>query len=249
MKITAIIPTYNEEKHVAQAIESVSFADEILVIDSFSEDKTIEIAKTFDITFLQRKFDDFSSQKNFAIAKAKHQWIFILDADERVTPELRKEILSVLKSKTKKDAYWIFRTYHFMGKKIKYSGWQTDKVIRLFNRDQCKYDGKLVHEEIETSSEIGFLKSKLEHYSYSGFDHYISKLNQYAWFQAKALHKKGKKVNPFHIIVKPAFRFFKHYVLRFGFLDGLPGFMIAVLQAYGVLTRYVKLWLLNRKSN
>jgi len=249
MKITAIIPTYNEEKHIAEAIKSVSFADEIMVIDSFSTDKTVEIAKAFNITFLQRKFDDFSSQKNYAIKKAKYNWVFILDADERVTPELKKEILAVLISKTRKDAYWIYRTYHFMGKKIKYSGWQTDKVIRFFKRDLCKYNGKLVHEEIETKGNIGFLKNKLEHYSYNGFDHYITKLNQYAWFQAKALHKKGKKVNLFHILIKPPFRFFKHYILRFGFLDGLPGFMIATMQAYGVLTRYVKLWLLNRNLN
>ncbi|MCF6288911.1 MAG: glycosyltransferase family 2 protein [Proteobacteria bacterium] len=246
MKITAIIPTYNEEKHIANAIESVSFADEIIVIDSFSTDKTVEIVKESSINLIQRKFDDFSSQKNHAILKAKHQWIFVLDADERVTPKLKEEILQTIKKDSNIVAYWVFRTYHFMGRRIKYGGWQRDKVIRLFKKNECKYDGRLVHEEIETFGKISFLKNKLEHYSYNGFDHYIYKLNQYAWLQAKALHKKGKKVNLFHILLKPAFRFFKQYIIRLGFLDGFPGFVSAFLQAYGVLTRYIKLWLLYR---
>ncbi len=249
MKVTAIIPTFNEEKHIAAAITSVSFADEIIVIDSFSTDKTAKIAKSLDVNFMERQFDDFSSQKNYAISKSKNEWIFILDADERVTPELKKELQETIKSNNDVVAYWIYRTYHFMGKKIKYSGWQRDKVIRLVKKEHCKYDGKLVHEEIETSGKVAFLKNKLEHYSYNGFDHYISKLNKYAWFQAKELQKRGKRPNLFHFLVKPPFRFFSHYIINLGFLDGLPGFMIAILQAYAVLTRYVKLWLLNKNTN
>ena len=142
--------------------------------------------------------------------------------------------------------FYVYRTFYFIGRKIKYSGWQRDKVARLFNRKYCRYDGKLVHETIKANGELGFLKTKLEHYSYRGFDHYISKLNQYAWLQAKQLNQKGKRVTLYHVFIKPPARFAIHYFIRLGFLDGFPGFVIAATQSYGVLTRFIKLWLLRR---
>ncbi len=246
MKITAIIPTFNEEIHIEEAIKSVSFADEIIVIDSYSTDKTVELANKYNVRLIQRVFDDFSTQKNFAIDRATHDWIYLLDADERVTEELQIEILEAVKKPNEFVGFYIYRTFYFIGRKINYSGWQRDKVARLFLKEHCRYNGKLVHETIKADGELGFFKSKLEHYSYRGFDHYISKLNQYAWLQAKQLNDKGKKVNLYHVFVKPPARFFIHYVIRLGFLDGFPGFVIAVTQSYGVLTRYIKLWLLRR---
>ena len=246
-KITAIIPTLNEQIHIADAIDSVSFADEVIVIDSFSTDSTIEIARTKNVRILQREFDDFSSQKNFAIVQANHDWIYVLDADERVTSKLRDEILERVKHPGDFVGFFVYRTFYFIGRKLNYSGWQRDKVIRLFRKEKCKYDGKLVHETINADGEVGYFKNKLEHYSYQSFDHYISKLNQYASLKAKALFKKGKKVTIFHILIKPPYRFISHYILRLGFLDGFPGFIISVTQAYGVLSRYIKLWLMNHK--
>ncbi|MDT0553830.1 glycosyltransferase family 2 protein [Urechidicola vernalis] len=245
MKVTAIIPTFNEEIHIEDAIKSVSFADEIIVIDSFSTDRTVELAEQYDIRLIQREFDDFSSQKNFAIDQAENDWIYLLDADERVTPNLEVEILNALKDPKDFVGFYVYRTFYFGGRKIKYSGWQRDKVARLFNRNFCRYNGNLVHEVIKANGKLGFFKSKLEHYSYRGFDHYINKLNQYAWLQAEQLKRKNKKVNAFHIFVKPIARFFIHYFIRLGILDGFPGFVIAVTQSYGVLTRFIKLWLLN----
>jgi len=246
-KITAIIPTLNEQIHIADAIDSVDFADEIIVIDSFSTDRTIEIARNKNVRILQRKFDDFSSQKNFAIEQASYDWIYVLDADERVTLPLRKEILERVKNPENFVGFFVYRTFYFIGRKLNYSGWQRDKVIRLFRKDKCKYDGKLVHETISAEGEVGYFKNKLEHYSYQSFDHYMSKLNHYAFLKATALFKKGKKVTLFHILIKPPYRFISHYILRLGFLDGFPGFIISVTQAYGVLTRYIKLWLIKRK--
>ena len=246
-KITAIIPTLNEEIHIRKAIESVNFADEIIVIDSFSSDNTVEIAKTQNVKILQRKFDDFSSQKNYAIQQATHNWIYVLDADERVTLELREEILEKVKNPNGFVGFNVYRTFYFIGRRLNYSGWQRDKVIRLFRKDKCKYDGRLVHERIAADGAIGFFKNKLEHYSYRGYDHYIEKLNHYSSLKAKTLFDKGKKVNAFHIIIKPPVRFIIHYIIRLGFLDGFPGFIISVVQSYGVLTRYIKLWLLKRK--
>lgn len=249
MKITAIIPTLNEAIHIEEAIKSVCFADEIIVIDSFSTDDTTAIAQKLGVKIIQREFDDFSSQKNFAIAQAKHDWIFIIDADEKITSELRQELNTLFEQKPTKEAYWFYRINYFMGRQIRFSGWKNDKVIRFFNKKKCKYNGKLVHEEIDVNGETGFIKSKLIHYPYKYFDHYVNKLNKYAWLQAKMLLQENESANAFHFVIKPLFRFINHYILKLGFLDGYPGFVIAVLQSYGVFTRYVKLWLLKRKLN
>ncbi|ARV05205.1 glycosyl transferase family 2 [Polaribacter sp. SA4-10] len=244
-KITAIIPTLNEEIHIKEAIESVKFADEIIVIDSYSTDKTLEIASNYNVKIIKRKFDDFSSQKNFAIDQAKHSWIYILDADERVTTEVEKEILEAVKDPKEFVGFFVRRTFYFCGKRVDYSGFQRDKVIRLFLREHCKYTG-LVHERILTKGKLGFFKHKIDHFSYRNYDHYISKMNHYATIRASELHEKGNKVNIYHVMIKPAARFFIHYIIRLGFLDGFTGFLVAKTQAYGVLTRYIKLWLLNK---
>jgi len=147
-KITAIIPTLNEEFNIEDAIKSVSFADEIIVIDSFSDDRTIEIAKKYKVRIIQRTFDNFSSQKNYAINLAHNNWIYVLDADERINKELRDEILKSVQNPNNDVGFYIYRTFYFFDREIKYGGWQRDKVIRLFRKDKCKYDGKLVHELI-----------------------------------------------------------------------------------------------------
>lgn len=247
MKITAIIPTLNEEDYIEEAIKSVSFADEIIVIDSLSTDRTVEIAKKHPVKLISRKFDDFSTQKNFAIAQASHAWIYILDADERVTPEVEKEILETVKNPGNHVGFYIGRSFYFLEKKINYSGWKRDKAIRLFLKEHCRYDGRLVHEVIKTNGSLGFFKNKIDHYSFRSYDHYISKQNQYSWLQAKQLHAKGKKVNLYHVLIKPPVRFFIHYFIKLGFLDGFEGFVIAKVHAYGVLSRYLKLWMLRKK--
>lgn len=245
-KVTAIIPTFNEAVNIKEAIASVSFADEILVIDSFSTDNTVQLAEALGATVIQREFDDFSSQKNYAIAQAKNDWIFVLDADERISDSLKNEIGVVLES-PEKSAYSIRRENYFAGKKIKYSGWQTDKVVRLFNRKYAKYNGRIVHEEIETSGELGQLNNVLTHYTYRDYNHYFQKINHYSELKATELYTKGKKATVFHFIFPPLFRFISHYLIRLGFLDGFPGFMIARIQSYGVFIRYNKLWLKNKK--
>ena len=244
-KITAIIPTLNEEIHIKDAIKSVHFADEIIVIDSFSTDKTLEIAEKMNVKIIKRKFDDFSSQKNFAINQAKNEWIYILDADERVTPEVEKEILEAVKKPNDFVGFFVRRTFYFAGEKINYCGWQRDKVIRLFLKEHCSYSG-VVHETIKTSGELGFFKNKIDHFGYRNYDHFIAKIHQYGELKAAELHKRGKNVNLFHILIKPPARFFIHYIFRLGFLDGFAGLILARTQAYAVLTRYIKLWLLNK---
>ena len=248
-KITAIIPTLNEEIHIEAAIKSVDFADEIIVIDSYSTDNTVLLAEKHNVKIIKRKFDDFSSQKNFAIDKAKHPWIYILDADERVSKKVKKEILKAVKKPKDYVGFFVRRSFYFAGKNINYGGCQRDKVVRLFLKEFCKYEG-VVHETIKADGQLGFFKNKIEHYSYKNYDHYISKMNHYGELRADEYFKKGKKINYlFHIIIKPIARFFIHYIIRFGFLDGFQGFMFAKAQAYGVYVRYIKLCLLNKKVN
>ena len=229
-KITAIIPTLNEEIHIEDAIKSVNFADEIIVIDSFSKDKTLSIAKKMNVKIIKRKFDDFSSQKNFAISQATHPWIYILDADERVSPEVELEILEAVKNPKIFVGFYVRRSFYFCGRRVNYCGFQRDKVVRLFLKEHCQYKG-LVHERISTNGKLGFFKHKIDHFSYRNYDHYISKMNHYASIKALDLHKKGKKVSIYHVLIKPFVRFFIHYVIRLGFLDGFTGFLVAKTQA------------------
>ncbi|KOY53045.1 glycosyltransferase family 2 protein [Polaribacter dokdonensis] len=247
-KITAIIPTLNEEIHIEAAIESVNFADEIIVIDSYSSDNTVQLAEKHNVKIIKRKFDDFSSQKNFAIDQATNPWIYVLDADERVTPEVEKEILEAVKNPKGKVGFYVGRSFYFVGKHLKYGGCQRDKVVRLFLKEFCVYKG-VVHETIYTEGDLGFFMNRIQHYSYRGYDHYISKMNHYGALRAKQYFSEGKKVNFYHLLIKPIARFFIHFFIRLGFLDGFRGFIYARAQAYGVYVRYIKLWALNQKPD
>lgn len=237
-KITAIIPTLNEEDNIQRAINSVLFADEIMVIDSFSTDKTVKIVEENNsVKLLQRKFDDFSTQKNFAIKQAKHNWILVLDADEELPERLQKEIQETVNNPKDSVAFYIKRNFFYKGKRINFSGFRTSKVKRLFLNKKCNYVG-VVHEELKCDGKVTYLENKLNHYSFKNSEHYKQKLNQYAMLQAKELFSKGKKVTIFHTFVKPLTRFFIHYIIRLGILDGFRGFQLSYLMAYGVSKRY-----------
>ena len=246
-KLTVIITVFNESHNIEGVLESANFADEIIVVDSFSTDDTLLKAKKYTDLILQRKYEYPASQKNWAIPQAGNEWILLLDADERVTPELKSEILKILENPPSGIAgFWIYRNNHFMGKQVRFSGWQHDKVIRLFKRDECVYEDKMVHEELTSNGEIGFLKNKLYHNTYVNLDNYIQKLNRYAYWQALDYDKHTNRLNAFHFIIKPVWRFFKHYILQQGFRDGVVGLTISVLQSYALFMRYVKLWLYRR---
>jgi len=237
-KITAIIPTFNEEDNIVLAIKSVDFADEIIVVDSYSSDKTIKLATPLVDKILYREYENSASQKNWAIPKAKYEWIFILDADERLCKDLRKEIISILKYDAVYDGYWIKRKNYFMGKRVYFSGWREDKVIRLFKRDTCKYEDKHVHAEIVCVGNIGFLQNKIIHNTYKSKNDYLKKIERYAEWQAKDYNKKTGKITFFHTIVKPIIRFIKHYIIQLGILDGYVGLIISIYQAKAVRMRY-----------
>lgn len=246
-KLSVLIPTKNEEDNITSCISSVkNLADEIIVVDSYSTDQTVEIAESLNAKVIFRKFDNFSNQKNWAIPQMTNEWVLLLDADEQVTPELEKEISALLSSSALEhhNAYWIYRQNHFFNRPINYSGFQKDKVVRIFHRDKCMYNANKVHEEIITEGSTGFLKNKLYHNTYKGFDLHIEKLNRYATLQAEDYNKKTGRLSFYHFVFKPSFRFFKHYIIQRGYKDGIPGFIMSFLGFYAVVLRYIKVWML-----
>lgn len=245
-KITALAITYNEEENVKRYVESLSFADEIIFVDSQSTDKTIEIAEQMGVKVIQRKFDDFSNQRNFAIQQAHNDWILFFDLDEIIDSNLEKEIKSTLENPKDIAAFYIKRNFYFMGKRIKYGGWQNDKAIRLFNKNQCQYNG-LVHELVKSSGKTSVLKNKLDHFSYKNFDNYNDKLNLYSKLQAENLYKLKKKPNLYHFFIRPTYRFLWQYIFRLGILDGKEGFILAYVHSFSVFKRYLQLWMMYRK--
>lgn len=246
--LTAIVPSYNESHNIVEVLKTVDFCDEVILVDSNSTDNTVELARPYFTKLLTREYEHSASQKNWAIPQAVNEWILLIDADERVTPALREEIINLLPKLDDRDevGYWVGRRNFFMGKQVRYSGWKNDKVIRLFRKSKCKYIDKHVHSEILADGNIGRLDNKLLHYKYVSIDHHVMKLQRYASLQARDFDKKVGKITAFHLVLKPLWGFIKHYFLQKGFLDGFVGFAIAYLRGYGIFMRYVKLWLYRR---
>ena len=240
-KLSVIIPTFNEEAFLEDALFSVVFADEIIVIDSFSTDATPGIAKKYATKFLQRKFDNFSNQKNCALKEATGDWVLFLDADERVTHSLEAEIKETIKN-PKHGGYKINFPHFYMNRFLYH---HSDDVLRLVKREGAEYSGS-VHEKLICKGSIGKLKNKMLHFTYKGLENYIAKKESYAWFQAQQQFDKGKKATWFHLFFKPSYRFFRSFILKGGFRDGVPGMTVAAVNAYGVFERYVKLMLLQK---
>lgn len=241
LKLSVIIPTFNEEKYLEAALQSVGFADEVIVVDSFSTDKTIEIAQKYTDKILRREFDNFSNQKNFALEVATGDWILFLDADERVTHSLESEILETI-SNPKHAGYKITFPHFFMNRFLYH---HSDSVLRLVRREGAHFTGS-VHEKLHVNGTIGQLDNIMLHFTYKGLNHYIKKKESYAWFQAEQLNEKGKKTTLFHLFFRPTYRFFNSVIIRGSFRDGIPGITVAAIDAYGVFQRYAKLILLQR---
>ena len=237
--LSVIIPTYNEASYIEDAIKSVDFADEIIIIDSFSGDDTKKLATNLGCVVLERKFDNFSDQKNHAIAFAKSDWILFIDADERVTEKLKIDIKKAIQE-TKFGAYKIKFPHYYMNRFLYHS---ENKVIRLAKNNNLQFKGA-VHEKLIHSGKVGILKNFMIHYTYKGLFNYIKKKDSYAWFQAQMSLDRNKKATLFHLTFKPFYRFFHSYIIRKGFIDGIPGLAVASIDAYGVFSRYVKMYLL-----
>lgn len=243
--ISIIYTTHNELDIIERSLATVAgWSDDLVVVDSFSDDGTAELLKDrAGVTLKQRKYTGPSDQKNWAIERARHEWILLLDADELVTPELRSEIDGLLAADTiAHDAYWIGRDNHFLGRRMYHTGLAGDKVVRFFHRDRCRYDDKQVHEEIVTKGiSVGRLSGRLDHFTFKTFDHFLDKTRRYAKWSAMDHAARTPRVGFFHLFVKPVYRFFKHYVMQGGFRDGKEGLIYSGVLAWGVFLRYVYL--------
>ncbi len=241
MPITAIIPCYNEEAVIERALKSVQFCDEILVVDSHSTDNTVAIARRYNARIIQRDYHYSASQKNWAIPQATHPWIVLLDADEWMEEPLQTEISDTVTSHSPHVAYWINRSNHFMGKRVAHGGWKGDRVIRLFQRDHCRYEDKRVHAEIQCAGSIGQLRHRIEHDTYRGFSAMIRKTDRYtSW--AAVDRASRRQVGWIDFTVKPWFAFFRDYILKSGWRDGKRGFISAAHTSWSKFIRAVKIW-------
>ncbi|TDY61327.1 glycosyltransferase family 2 protein [Algibacter lectus] len=241
--ISALMIVFNESKHIEDAINNIDFADEIIVIDSFSTDGTFEkLQKLKHVKVIQREFKNFADQRNFAISQATKDWILFIDADERITEKLKQELNSEINTSNDIIAYMFKRKYFFKQKRIRFCGFQTDTTYRLFKKGFFKYDEtKIVHEMPIIDGKSKILKNDMLHYCFDSAAHYKSKMEHYASLKALELFKKGKKPNAFHFYIRPLYKFLVNYIFRLGFLDGVEGLQICYLSAYGVYYRYKEL--------
>lgn len=240
--LSVIVTTFNEERNIAACIESVLWADEIYLVDSYSTDRTLEIAQQYPITIRRRQYYGSAAQKNWSLDRVSHDWVLILDADERVTEELAREILLLLADQPQYNGYYIRRRNIMNNKVIRHSGWSTDRVIRLFHRKQGRYPNRRVHADVDIEGPIPNLRHKLIHYTFRSFDTYLEKSLNYAQWGAAQSYVEGREAGFLAIGGRPLWRFIRTYFLQLGILDGLHGLVVCGLQAYGSFLKYAWLW-------
>jgi glycosyltransferase involved in cell wall biosynthesis len=246
--LSVIIIAKNEEQNIRACLESVAWADEIVVVDSGSADATCAIAREFtEHVQVHADWPGFGPQKNRALDYANGEWVLSLDADERVTPELREEIEAVMRAGTQ-DAYDMPRLSNYCGRFMRHSGWYPDYVTRLFRRGSARFSDDLVHERLLVAGSIGKFQNELLHYSFDNMEAVLRKMDMYSTAGAQKMHQQGQRATLLGAVLRGLWSFVRTYLLRGGFLDGREGFMLAVSNAEGTYYRYVKLMLLNKKA-
>lgn len=242
-RLSALVTTFNEADSLADCLRSLEWCDEIVVVDSYSTDDTVAIARGFDrVRVLQRPYYGAASQKNWAIGRLRFDWVLILDADERVTPELRSEIEEILAQKDPPPSHAIPRRTYMLGRPLRYSGWQNDRVVRLFRQDAARYPNRRVHADMATLLPPATVKAPLDHHMVDDLGEYIQRIQRYAWWGAAQLWRDGRRAGPWKIVVRPGWRFVRTYLLQHGALEGTRGFVMCALQAYGAFLKYATLW-------
>lgn len=242
-KISVVITTFNEEANIGDCLESLLWCDEILVVDSFSTDKTPEIAKSYEgVDFVQRTYFGSAAQKNWAMDQTRHDWTLIFDADERCTTALRDEIETLLAKGPSHDAYTIRRRVFFLGKVIRFSGWQHDQVVRLLRKGTGRYPNRRVHADMKTKGPAPLLKNVMDHYMAEDFHEYVLRIVKYSHWGASQGWKEGKQSGLAEVVGRSVWRFFRTYVLQLGILDGMRGVVFCMLQAYGTYLKWSMLW-------
>ncbi len=231
----------NEERNIGDCLESVKWADEIIVVDSESTDRTVEIARGYTDKVFVKKWEGYTIQKQFAIDQASCDWILSLDADERVSPELKAEIEKILEEETEYDGFYIPRRNFFLGKWVKSCGWYPNYQLRLFRRGKGYVTKRKVHEGFVVDGKVGYLKGDIIHFTHMELKSTFAKVNEYSSLSAE--EKVGrKKVKGFHLIFHPLSAFLSHYIIRGGFKEGVHGLMVSLIHAMTNMQTYMKIW-------
>lgn len=246
--LSIVIVAKNEADKIRECLESVQWADEIVVLDSGSTDGTVKICREYTDKVFETDWPGYGPQKNRALEKATGDWILSIDADERVPPELRSEIEQAVKSE-RYQGYQIPRSSYYCGQRIRHSGWWPDYTPRLLRQGSGKFSNSLVHERLEIQGPVGYLRNPMIHYSFDDFEDVLNKMNWFSTQNAKMLLESGKSSSLLKAVVRGLFVFIKTYILRAGFLDGRRGFMLAVSNAEGTYYKYLKLLLLREKQS
>jgi glycosyltransferase involved in cell wall biosynthesis len=238
--LTVVIAARDEGANIGACIDSVRWADEILVVEDGSTDNTVQVAQSAGATVVKNSFVTIGLQRNAAIDRATSDWILVVDADERGSPELEREIREII-SEPRFDAYRVPRRNFFLGREIKHGGWESDRPIRLF-RSALRYNTSRVHEHVEFAGEIGELTSALTHEPYRSLDSWFEKLGRYSEWWAQDRYDRGKRAGVAPVILRPNGRFLKMFILRGGWMDGARGALLAAMAATSVFAKYAKLW-------
>lgn len=245
LPISLVIIALNEEAHIERCILSAPFVDDVVVVDSFSTDRTVEIAERAGARVFQEKWRGFGPQKAFAASQAKNPWIISLDADEALSPELGAEIIEEFAELDPEAGYLFPRKSFHLGRWIGYGGWYPDYQLRLFNKDKSQWNSAALHEKVEVKRKIA-MKGPMLHWVFDSLSDQVVTNDRYSTLGAEQLHKAGKKFSLFKLLTKPVSKFIETYFVKRGFLDGMPGFIIAVSASYSIFLRYAKMWELQR---
>ena len=247
--LTVVTLTLNEERNITECLESVRWADQIIVVDSGSSDKTVPLAMEYTKDILRIEWRGYGHARNTALDQARGDWILWLDADERVTGELAAEIQKTIKDDPPSVAgFDVARRAYFLGKWIRHCGWYPGRIIRLFRRGRARFSETKVHEHLSLEGALGHLQNDLTHYTDGDLEHYFRKFNTYTSLAAEDLRVAGRTANLADLVLRPPFMFFKMFVLRLGFLDGVHGLILCVVSSAYVFVKYAKLWDLARSS-
>jgi glycosyltransferase involved in cell wall biosynthesis len=244
-KLSVTIITYNEETNIRRTLESVKWADEIVVVDSGSTDRTVEICREYTDKVFHQDWLGFAKQKNFAIDKTEGDWVLSLDADEPIEPALADEIRRIISSPGSFDGYRIPRKTFFLGKQIKHGGWYPDYNLRLFRSGKGRFEERTVHEAIRVQGSVGKTLHVIEHYAYQDLASYLTSINKYSSLAVDVMEEKGIstfKTSWMNIMFRPVLTFVLKYIFRLGFLDGKHGLVLNLFHSYYVFAKYAKAW-------
>lgn len=247
-RVSAVIITKDEQANIRRCLDSVAWADEIVVVDSGSTDDTRQIATEKGALVYEVDWEGYGLTKAFGVDKADGEWVFSIDADEEVSPDLCNEIRALLSGDPVHAGYDMPRLTRFLGRWIRHAGWYPDRVLRLFRKDRGNFNGAVVHEKVALDGTIGHLDSDLLHWCYPTLDHYLTKSNQYTTLGAQQAFRNGRRAGWFDLTLRPAASFVSHYVVRQGFRDGWEGFLVSSLSAMAVLSKYAKLRTLQKEA-